>query len=328
MHVGRNFSRLPDAVASASREPLVSIITPFYNVEAYLDEAVTSVMDQSYGNWELILIDDGSTDGSGDAARGYAESSPGRIVYLEHENHENKGTSASRNAGLAVAKGELITFLDADDVWLPGKLGHQVELIQRFPRAAMVCGASHYWGSWTGDHERDRIVPVGCQANRLYEPPALMKLLYPLGRGDAPSMNGLLVRKGAIEASGGFLDAFTGMYDDQVFLTRLYLEHPVYVTDCVYDKYRLRPGSICDNSRRNKDYNVPRLQYLRWLKTHLPAAGIRDRELNSLVRTALLKYESPVRWRYLRKFRKIKGKIGSRLKRFFSGRISSGQSSD
>src|SRR5215207_8996520 len=125
--------------------PLVSIITPFYNVEAYLAETIESVIHQDYVNWELILIDDGSSDASTAIAKSYADKFPSKIFYLEHSNHSNRGAAASRNEGISMAKGELISFLDSDDCLLPNKLQEQVALFKQMPEASVICESTKYW---------------------------------------------------------------------------------------------------------------------------------------------------------------------------------------
>src|SRR5207248_3034632 len=109
-------------------QPLVSVVLIFYNAQAFLDETVQSVFAQKYKNWELILVDDGSTDGSTDIARRFADDNPERVRCLEHPSHTNCGASASRNLGVREARGQLIALLDADDVWLPHKLAQQVQI--------------------------------------------------------------------------------------------------------------------------------------------------------------------------------------------------------
>src|SRR6188768_4216465 len=98
--------------------PLVSVITCFYNEEKFLKEAIESVLKQKYPNWEYLLVDDGSTDGSSEIAKIYAEKYSGQITLLHHEGKANKGLSPSRNLGIEYSKGDLICFLDADDVYL------------------------------------------------------------------------------------------------------------------------------------------------------------------------------------------------------------------
>src|SRR3712207_4093497 len=121
-------------------EPSVSVITIFLDEERFIEEAIESVLAQRYDNWELLLVDDGSTDGSTQIALRYAERYPEKVRYLEHPGHENRGRSATRNVGTSYARGEHIGFLDADDVWLPHKLQQQVEILNSHPEAGMVYG--------------------------------------------------------------------------------------------------------------------------------------------------------------------------------------------
>src|SRR5262249_40463181 len=102
-------------------KPLVSVIMIFLNAEPFIEEAIDSVLQQTYADWELLLVDDGSSDASTQIARRFAAGLPGRVRYLEHDQHVNLGKSASRNLGISEARGEFIAFLDADDVWLPHK---------------------------------------------------------------------------------------------------------------------------------------------------------------------------------------------------------------
>ena len=143
-------------------EKLVSCIIIFLNEEKYLAEAIESVVAQSYADWELLLVDDGSTDGSETIARAYCERFPEKIRYLTHEGRRNCGMSASRNLGLRSARGEFAAFLDGDDCWYPNKLERQVALFDQHPEAVMVCGATLYWHSWQAIAGRDdRIMQVG-----------------------------------------------------------------------------------------------------------------------------------------------------------------------
>jgi glycosyltransferase involved in cell wall biosynthesis len=133
--------------ARVSRKPLVSGIIIFLNAERFIQEAIESVFAQAYAAWELLLVDDGSTDGSTAIARRYAAQHPGRVRYLEHPGHRNHGISASRNLGIRNAKGAYIALLDADDVWLPYKLERQVAILDSQPEASMVYGSTQYWYS-------------------------------------------------------------------------------------------------------------------------------------------------------------------------------------
>jgi glycosyltransferase involved in cell wall biosynthesis len=156
--------------------PLVSCIIIFLNEAKYLGEAIESVLAQSYPHWELWLVDDGSTDGSTAIAQSYARNHPARVYYLAHENHANRGKNASRNFGVAHARGKYIALLDGDDVWLPQKLTEQVALLEAHPTAGLLYGRTLIWSDWTGraeDAQRDRFVDLGVAPNTLIQPPAL-----------------------------------------------------------------------------------------------------------------------------------------------------------
>lgn len=205
--------------------PTISIITAFYNEERFLAEAIESVLNQDYENWELILIDDGSSDRSTSIAREYERIYPEKIFYLEHAGHANKGLSASRQLGLNHSRGQLITLLDADDIWTKSKLRDQYKIFEDWPELGMACEASITWRSWDGEGNVDVIKPVGAKQDNLHHPPSLMSELYPLGSGAAPCPSGLMIKKNAIISAGGFDNGFTGskqLYEDQGFLAKIY----------------------------------------------------------------------------------------------------------
>ena len=111
--------------------PLVSVIIPAFNCAPFISDTLETVYRQTYRNWEIILVDDGSTDDTESALVPHMD----RIRYIYQE---NQGTGAARNAGLERAKGELIAFLDHDDLWLPEKLEMQVRAMHTWPDCGLV----------------------------------------------------------------------------------------------------------------------------------------------------------------------------------------------
>ena len=103
---------------------LVSIIMPSYNTAKYISESINSVIEQTYKNWELIIVDDCSTDNTDEVVAQYDDP---RIIYLKNE--KNSGAAVSRNKALRAAKGEWIAFLDSDDLWEPTKLEKQLKFM-------------------------------------------------------------------------------------------------------------------------------------------------------------------------------------------------------
>lgn len=113
-------------MTSTASDPLVSVVMPAYNVAWCIARAIDSVLAQDYRSRELIVVNDGSTDGTLAVLQGYG----GTITVIDQE---NRGMSAARNEGIRGARGTYVAFLDADDWWLPGKLSRQVELMQGRP---------------------------------------------------------------------------------------------------------------------------------------------------------------------------------------------------
>ena len=113
-------------------ESLVSVVIPVYNGERFLGEAIDSIRAQSYRPLEIIVVDDGSTDGTARVAKSYSP-----VVYVYQA---NSGQAAARNHGVELASGEFLAFLDADDVWMPDKLSRQMAAIASDPNLDSVFG--------------------------------------------------------------------------------------------------------------------------------------------------------------------------------------------
>jgi glycosyltransferase involved in cell wall biosynthesis len=275
--------------------PLVSVVVSFLNPGRFLEEAIESVLNQDYPRWELLLIDDGTTDESAVLARRCASRYPDRVRRYQHAGHRNRGLSASRNLGIRQGRGELFMFLDADDVWLPGRIAHQVSLLERHPKAEAAYGATEYWRSWTGELGKDgldEIPDLGHEPDVLIAPGTLTTSNYPLGTKTAPSMNALCVRRSTLKRVGGFIEQFTGMYEDQAFLAKLYLQCPIVVSGQCYDRYRLHPASICAQVSASGTYDDFRLEFLRWLQAYFVSAKIENPAVRAALEQALEPYRS------------------------------------
>src|SRR5579864_9295071 len=109
--------------------PLVSVIMPAYNAAAHIAEAIRSVVAQTYTNWELVVVDDGSTDGTGAIVAGL-DLPTEKLHYIAQA---NAGDGAARNRAITEARGELIAFLDSDDIWEPARLERQIAVIAAGP---------------------------------------------------------------------------------------------------------------------------------------------------------------------------------------------------
>lgn len=233
----------------------VSILTPIFNAEQYLAETIESVLaQQDAPAWELLLVDDGSRDGSARIARDYAAQHPNRIRLLSHPDGGNRGASASRNLAAAQARGETLAFLDADDVWLPTMLQTQWRALQRHPEVAMVYAAAERWWSFElpfsavpqGDNALPPLLPADAQAGTL-QPPTLVQW-FRADESMCPCTCTVLMRKQLFDSVGGFEEQFHGLYDDQALYAKIALRYPVLVQlDCVA-RYRQHAGSLCNDA--------------------------------------------------------------------------------
>ena len=258
---------------------LVSVVMPFVNLQRYLAEAIESVLAQTYPLWELILVDDGSTDGSGDIVRRYLGREPERVRCLGWPNGGNQGASAARNLALADARGEFVAFLDGDDVWLPRKLEEQVALLGAHPEVGLLYGRTLYWWSWADRAEhgrRDYLPRLGVPPGRPISPPRLLRLCLS-GEAMVPATCSILIRRSAIQAVGGFEPEFRALYTDQTFYAKLLLVATVLPVDACWDKYRQHSDSNCARARRAGGLRAARLRYLDWLASYLAAHPGPDR---------------------------------------------------
>ena len=274
--------------------PAVTVITIFHNEERFLAEAVESVLAQTSGDWELLLCDDGSIDDSPAIAQRYAEAHPDQIRVLHHPERANRGMSATRNLGLAHARGAFVAFLDGDDVWVPEKLERQVALLEAHPEAAAVYGRLHVWHAWTrhaDDLDRDYVQPLGGPPDALAGPP---ELLIRFLRDDVYTPSGLLFRRAALEEVGGYEEDFRGMHEDGIVLAKICLRWPLYASGEVWYKYRQHPDSCCTQAIAAGRDREALLAYLTWIEGYLERNDMEGGEVAEVVRE-LIEAERPSR---------------------------------
>lgn len=253
--------------------PRCSVVLIVRDGERFIAEAIASVQAQTMSAWELLVVDDGSSDSTHDIAASFA-SSDDRIRLCQHPGGANRGMSATRNLGLRESCGELVAFLDHDDRFEPAKLETMLGLLQAHPDAAAAAGPNLRWHSWRGDAaERDVVQTFGDVRPGLLGPPGLLPAF--LVRSEATPL-GLVVRRSVAIELGGFEESFRGMYEDQVFLARLTLRHPIAVTDAVLHRYRMHEASCVAATRRSGRDLAARRRFLDWLTDELDAAGVRE----------------------------------------------------
>jgi glycosyltransferase involved in cell wall biosynthesis len=273
----------------------------FLNEERFLNEAVASVLAQGLRDWELLLVDDGSTDGGTAMAQELAARHAPRVRYLCHPGRANRGMSATRNLGLSHAAGELVGFLDADDAWRPEKLAQQVAVLDAEADAGLVYGRTLIWHSWrSGSQTPDFYYPLGVQPGRLYRPPRLFQLLLE-NKAQTPTTCNALVRRALFDRVGGFEETFRGMFEDQVFFAKALLHAPAYVDDRTWALYRQHERSHTAVSGSGGGDLRARLVFLRWLRDYLRREKMTDARVELAVRRELLRLRARLAKRALKR---------------------------
>jgi glycosyltransferase involved in cell wall biosynthesis len=270
-------------------EPVVSVVTPFLDAERFLEEAIESVLAQQYPEWELLLVDDGSTDASTAIAKRAADEDA-RVRYLEHPGHANRGKNAARNLAIERARGRYVTFLDSDDVWFRDTLGRQVAALWKHPDAAMVYGSAEWWHSWRGPDapKQDRCDRTGSKVARpeaVHDPPELVTLFLRDG-GAVPCLHVLAVRTDVVRSAGAFDHLLDDLYEDQVLIAKICLEWPVFVTASVLGRYRQHESQSCARADAATEA-AARATFLRWLADYVDERGIENAELRDALDQAI-----------------------------------------
>ncbi len=222
--------------------PLASVIIPAYNCAQYIALAVRSALDQDYPNKEIIVVNDGSTDSTAEVLAQFGA----RIVVI---NQANCGVAAARNRGMQSARGDYIALLDADDVWLPGKLRKQVDYLSAHPELGAVYCAWREWrpdalGVFTLPHvSRDALEQDGIEAqdsgwlyNKLFQDSIIHTTT-------------LLMRREIMQQAGSF-DPALRRGQDYDYWFRLSRLAPIHKLRAVLSLYRIHPQSISHQPHR------------------------------------------------------------------------------
>jgi glycosyltransferase involved in cell wall biosynthesis len=241
---------------------LVSVIIPVYNAAAYLDRCINSVINQTWQPIELIIIDDGSKDGSLSIANSY------KNKWIKIISQENKGASAARNNGIINSKGEFIQFLDADDLLSPDKIENQVKLLINYPDKVAVCSTVHFldeenpFSSIPSDYEESFL--ESCDDPQYF----LTRLWGGLdGKGSMIQPNAWLIPKKILLKAGNWNEQLT-LDDDGEFFCRIILS-----------------SSGITRDMRSRNY------YRKHMRATSLSGDYSEKKLKSLLKSAELKQE-------------------------------------
>ena len=178
--------------------PLFSVVIPTYNQADYLEEAIESVLAQTFADFEILVVNNFSTDNTSEVLNGYDDP---RIKVIEFNNEGVIG--AGRNTGIKAATGEFVAFLDSDDVWYPEKLAEVARIIEQDPEIGLIC------------HDQDMVRDGVVEQSTNYGPPGNYQGTiydYVLGASNGPSTSATTVAR-------RFLEAVSGFSEDRAFIT-------------------------------------------------------------------------------------------------------------
>jgi glycosyltransferase involved in cell wall biosynthesis len=206
--------------------PKVSVVVPIFNSERTLTRAIDSVLAQTLSDWEIILVDDGSTDGTADLI---AQTKLDRVTHIRHP--QNRGAAAARNSGIAAARGRWIAFLDSDDVWKPDKLERQIAALERHGDQNVMGCATGYSLHKNG---RDLTVSLRMAANQFRH-----QILY--GCTISPGTT-LLVERSVFDEIGMFNPALRKLEDWDWLLRFAERYELLFVPDVLAEIYATKRG--------------------------------------------------------------------------------------
>lgn len=219
--------------------PTISVIIPTYNYARFLPESVGSVLAQTFRDFEVVVVDDGSTDNTADVVGGLATDP--RVRYLRQE---NQGDAAARNRGVRNSSGRYLAFLDSDDLWLPAKLARQFDVMESRPGVSVVHTALQLLREEPNGRQTrgPRVRPPRQQEATLYEDQLYRNMI-------TSSHSTALVRREALEGVGGF-DATVPFFCDHDLWRRMAERHAFHCLDEVLVTIRKHGRNVSSQVER------------------------------------------------------------------------------
>lgn len=217
--------------------PVVSVIIPCYNAERYIGATIASVLAQDQAGLEIIVVDDGSSDGSVDLLRR-------EFPQVRLEQQANAGVAAARNRGIALARGKWVAFVDADDIWLPGKLAAQFDGMAKVPGCRMSYTAWKVWTSADPLPTPSLLAALENEAADLAQWQGASGWIYPELLADCVVWTSTVLAERALFDEVGVFDTSLRVGEDYDLWLRLSRVTPIHRVAQPYALYRQHPASI------------------------------------------------------------------------------------
>ncbi|OHB60615.1 MAG: hypothetical protein A2167_08970 [Planctomycetes bacterium RBG_13_46_10] len=222
-------------MSEAKNRPPISVIIPTYNRSQLIGRSIKSVLNQTYRNFELIIVDDGSTDNTEEVVASFKDE---RVRYVRRE--ENGGEAAARNTGIKAARYDYIAYQDSDDEWLPEKLALQVELLEKAPPQVGVI----YTGFWKVDKQKKTYIPFAWVNQKDGD------IHKELLKGNFVGSPVVLVKKECFDRAGLFDERFRNAVDWEMWLriSKLYhfrcVDEPLAIAHYDSDNISFNPDTL------------------------------------------------------------------------------------
>lgn len=235
-----------------------SVVMPLYNAAPYVKEAVLSVLEQTYSEWELIVVDDGSDDGSLDIIRNFAEKNS-KIKIFTHDGGLNRGVSATRNLAIYKSTGSWIALLDADDTWYPDKLKKEAQIISIHPEVVLLYSKAKR-NQETPDPKYNSKLVYGTGENGVIKEP--FKKLLP---GFFTSTSAVTFKKEVFVKCGGFNENLR--FSEDTLMFHQIMEHGnVYCIDEILGTHRIHDSSAVSTATPEKKITSRYIVYEQLIK--------------------------------------------------------------
>lgn len=236
----------------------ISIITASYNYEDYIKEAIDSVLQQSYSDWELIIVDDGSEDKSLEVINAYSQKDK-RIKVFTHENNINKGLAETIKLGLSNATGEYVAFLESDDIWVHNYLEEKIKIIQKYSEIGLIFNSVKMFGDNDTISEYDKYFELSKKIlNKLKFPRNIFNFM--LLSNFIPTFSCVMVKKDILD-SCKFETLYSPWLDWALWLQIAY-KSPFYYIPKDLTKWRMHKKSYINTSSKKKNNNAVLLKFI------------------------------------------------------------------
>src|SRR5262245_39063016 len=263
-------------------EAKISVIVHFLNSAHYLEEAVRSILWQTFLEWELVLVDGGSTDASAEIAREFVRRFPERMRVYRYGGPGTLGIFSSRIWGAKEARAPILAHLDSDDEWHPRFLERQYAIYRTFFQSSpgMVYSPMVYWWEEPERACESYVQPIPIPG--LHEPPSLVVDMISDGYAKSPGNSSVMMAKEILIQAAELIGvAEEKVADDQFLWSFAMLRFPVFVSPEPLSRYRQWSGSVCAQAIVSGNHHSARERHLNWLLGYITDwySGINKREL-------------------------------------------------